>query len=73
MGSSVTLINMGEATAKSIEKTLAESNSLNDGKSVTSHKFFASDKTKSFEKTVKILLGDYNKDFEIEQLDIEKV
>ena len=73
LGSSVTLINMGEATAKSIEKTLTESNSLNDGKSVTNHKFFASDKTKSFEKTVKILLGDYNKDFEIEQVDIEKV
>ena len=73
LGGSVTLINMGEATAKAIEKLLENSNSLNDGTIAPKYDFYASDKTKSFEKTVKVLLGDYNKDFEIEQVDIEKV
>lgn len=73
LGNSVTLINMGEATAKAIEKMLKDSDSLNDCTKNAEYKFYASDKTKSFEKTVKILLGDYNKDFQIEQVDIEKI
>ena len=73
LGNSVTLINMGEATAKAIEQMLALGNSLNDGVNAAEYKFYASDKTKSFEKTVNILLGDYNNDFEIEQVDIEKI
>ncbi len=73
LGNTVTLINMGEATAKAIQQMLNGTNSLNDGKSPTEYSFYASDKTKSFEKTVKVLLGDYNKDFEIEQVDIEKI
>lgn len=73
LGDSVTLINMGEATAKAIEKMLENTDCLNDGAKTAQYKFYASDKTKSFEKTVKVLLGNYNKDFEIEQVDIEKV
>lgn len=73
LGNSVTLINMGEATAKAIGNILEQSGSLNDGTNDALHKFYASDKTASFEKTVKILLGDYNKNFNIEQVDIEKV
>ena len=73
LGNSVTLINMGEATAKAIGNVLEQSGSLNDGTNAAQHKFYASDKTASFEKTVKILLGDYNKNFNIEQVDIEKV
>ena len=33
----------------------------------------ASDKTASFKKTANILLGDYDKAFNIEQVDIEKL
>ncbi len=73
LGNSVTLINMGEATAKAIGQMLNVSESLNDGAKKAEYKFYASDKTKSFEKTVKVLLGDYDKDFQIEQVDIEKV
>jgi hypothetical protein len=38
-----------------------------------SHKFYVSDKTLSFAKTVKILLGEYGKDFVVEQADVEKL
>ena len=62
-----------EYEKKAIEKMLEISDSLNDGTTPVQYDFYASDKTKSFEKTVKVLLGDYNKDFEIEQVDIEKV
>lgn len=73
LGNSVTLINMGEATANAIARMLEKDDSLNDGKNAVNYKFYASDKTKSFEKTVKILLGGYDKNFHIEQVDIEKV
>jgi len=73
LGNKVTLINMGEATAKAIGQMLENSDSLNDGKRAAEYKFYASDKTRSFEKMVNILLGDYNNDFEIEQVDIEKI
>ena len=73
LGNGVTLINMCEATANAIDKMLKAGNSLNDGKKTAEYKFYASDKTKSFEKTVKILLGNYDKNFHIEQVDIEKV
>ncbi len=73
LGDSVTLINMGEATANAIEQMLKQSDSLNDGVNAAEYKFYASDKTEAFKSTVNILLGNYNKDFEIEQVDIEKV
>lgn len=73
LGNSVTLINMGEATAKAISKILEQNGSLNDGEKNAEYKFYASDKTESFVDTINILLGDYNKDFQIEQVDIEKV
>lgn len=73
LGNSVTLVNMGEATAKAIKQMLTDTDSLNNSEGTAGHRFYASDKTKSFEKTVEILLGDYNKDFRIEQVDIEKV
>ena len=64
---------MGEATAKAISKILEQNGSLNDGAKNAEYKFYASDKTESFVDTINILLGDYNKDFQIEQVDIEKV
>lgn len=73
LGNTVTLINMGEATAKAIEQMLDESDSLNNGANKAEYKFYASDKTEAFANTVNVLLGTYNKDFKIEQVDIEKV
>ena len=73
LGDSVTLINMGEATAKAIGQMLEENDSLNDGTDSAEYKFYASDKTEAFKNTVNILLGSYNKDFQIEQVDIEKI
>ncbi len=73
LGNSVTLINMGEATATAIKQMLKNSDSLNDGANAAKYKFYASDKTEAFTNTVNILLGDYNKDFQIEQVDIEKI
>ncbi len=73
LGDTVTLINMGEATAQAIKQMLKDSDSLNDGANSPEYKFYASDKTDSFVGMVDILLGAYNKDFKIEQVDIEKV
>lgn len=73
LGNSVTLINMGEATAKAIGQTLLQSDSLNDGTQKAEYNFYASDKTEAFVGMVDILLGSYNKEFKIEQVDIEKI
>lgn len=73
LGNSVTLINMGEATAKAIGQILENSDSLNNVENIAEYKFYASDKTEAFANMVNILLGSYNKDFKIEQVDIEKV
>ena len=73
LGDGVTLINMGEATAMAIKDMLESNDCLNDGEITVEHKFYASDKTAAFKQTVAILLGSYNKDFQIEQVDIEKV
>ncbi len=70
LGKEVTLINMGVSTAHAVKQILQESDGLNDAEHTAVHRFYASDKTSSFEKTVKILLGDYNKDFKIEQVDV---
>ncbi len=69
----VTLINMGVSTACAIREYLKENDCLNNGESAAEHKFYASDKTASFKKTANILLGDYDKAFNIEQVDIEKL
>ena len=73
LGTGVTLINMGVSTASAVFETLKKSNSLNDGKTVPSHKFYVSDKTSAFAKTASILLGEYEKNFVIEGADIEKL
>ena len=69
----VKLINMGVSTACAIREYLKENDCLNSGESAAEHKFYASDKTASFKKTANILLGDYDKAFNIEQVDIEKL
>lgn len=72
LGSGVKLINMGVSTAEAVKDLLINTNSLNDTEGASAHKFYVSDKAASFEKTAGILLGEYNKKFDVEQVDIEK-
>lgn len=69
----VALINMGVSTAVAVQKYLKDNDCLNSGESIAEHKFYASDKTANFEKTASVLLDGYNRDFYIEQVDIEKI
>ncbi len=73
LGDGVTLINMGESTAHAVKEMLTLSNTLNDGTTPAECKFFVSDKTASFQKTADILIGDYDDDFNVQEVDIEKV
>ena len=73
LGEGVTLVNMGVSTAEAVKEMLMEKDAMNDGNTAGKHEFFVSDKTASFYKTANILLGDYNKVFTVEQVDIEKV
>lgn len=73
LGDGVTLINMGVSTAEAVKEMLARDNALNNGSCAAYHEFYVSDKTASFKKVANILLGDYDKDFNVEQVDIEKL
>ncbi len=73
LGKEVTLVNMGVSTANAVRQALISSNGLNDGSTPATYKFYASDKTSAFKKTAKVLLGNYNKNIEIEQVDIERL
>ena len=68
----VKLIDMGLSAAKFIKETLIKNGAENEsGKNA--HLFFVSDKAVTFEKTVKIFLGDCAGKITIDQVDIEKV
>ncbi len=73
LGNDVTLINMGVSTAEAVKEMLQKDDALNESNNTAHHEFYVSDKTASFKKVVNILLGDYNKNFNVEQVDIEKV
>lgn len=73
MGSGVTLINMGTATAQAVKDTLSATDSLNLDKSAPELKFFVSDKPASFQKTAQVLLGSEINEHSVEQVDINKV
>lgn len=73
LGDSVTLINMGESTAHALKEILTSSNAKNDGQHDAECKFFVSDITASFQKTADILIGDYDNDFNVQEVDIEKI
>lgn len=73
LGDKVTLVNMGVSTACAVKELLENGNALNDGTFIANHKFYVSDKTASFKSTANILLGNHNKDFNVEQVDIEKI
>lgn len=73
LGDRVTLINMGVSTAQAVAETLKSTDSLSSVSDCPTHKFYVSDKTSAFSKTVDILLGEYGKNFQIEQADVEKL
>ena len=68
----VTLIDMGVAAAQYIKETLISTGAANTGGG-GEHLFFVSDKAVTFEKTVKIFLGDCAKDIKIDRVDVEQV
>ena len=66
----VTLIDMGVSAARYIKEFLNKNNAENrDG---GEHKFFVSDKPVTFEKTVKIFLGESGENIKIDLVDVEK-
>lgn len=73
LGNKVTLINMGVSTAEAVKETLEKNNGFNNGATDANHQFYVSDKTASFKKVANALLGSYNKNFNVEQVDIEKI
>ncbi len=73
LGKGVTLINMGEATAKAIKELLEKTDALSDGKASAKKEFFVSDKTQTFKETAAVLLGENSKKLLIEQVDINEI
>ncbi len=70
MGSGVTLINMGEATAHYVKDYLAQHGMLCDNQD-SENEFYVSDKSESFSAMAQVLLG--NDEIEASQVDIEKI
>lgn len=68
----VSLVDMGLSAAHYIKDILFKTNCQNDGKTPAKHSFFVSDKPVTFEKTVKIFLGDKCEGININQVDIEE-
>ena len=71
MGSDVTLINMGTATADAVKSYLTENNMLTNANNNGTNKFFVSDMTNSFQKTAELLLGESIDESNLEQVDID--
>ena len=72
MGDTVTLINMGEATAVYVAELLKEKDLLNESKN-PSYSFFVSDKHKSFRTQAERLLDSEIKETQVEQVDINSL
>ncbi len=67
----ITLIDMGISAARYIKETLEKTNSQNTENKTACYEFFVSDKPVTFEKTVKIFLGENAKDIKINLVDVE--
>ncbi len=73
MGKDVTLINMGEATAKYVAESLKEKNALSDNRNKGNVKIFVSDITQSFCDTASLILEKDIKENDITQVEIEGI
>ncbi len=73
MGGNVNLINMGTATAIAIKELLQNTDSLSESKQNGQYKFYVSDRTQSFKKTVSVLLNQEIDDRYVEQVDINNI
>ena len=73
LGDKVTLINMGEATAKAVLELLKERNALNCEEDFGKKEFFVSDKTQTFKETAAVLLRENSEELIIKQVDINKL
>lgn len=69
----VSLVDMGVSAAKYIKETLRRTGSENENDKNVEHRFFVSDKPVTFEKTVKIFLGDSYENIKIDLVDPEKI
>ena len=67
------LVDMGVSAAKYIKETLVSAGEENNSGALAEHKFFVSDKPVTFEKTVKIFLGDCAENIKIDLVDVEKI
>ena len=72
MGDGVTLINAGVSTAKAVKEDLICLDMLNDSEKKHEREIYVSDKTSSFSKVAKILLGEEIEQ-RVEQVDITKI
>lgn len=68
----VALIDMGVSAAEYIKEYLLKTNTQNNEGGNPSYEFFVSDKPVTFEKTVKIFLGENCRDITINLVDVEK-
>ena len=72
MGEDVTLVNIGEYTAKAVLKYLIDNDMQNEKIDNGSHEYYVSDRTESFSKTASILMGNSIAD-KVERVDISKI
>ena len=67
------LVDMGVSAARRIKEMLISAGAENLSGKAAIHKFFVSDKPVTFEKTVKIFLGDCAENIKINLVDVEKI
>lgn len=72
MGKNVTLVNIGEYTAKAVLEYLTANNMLNNSNKNGTHNYYVSDRTESFSKTASILMGNNIVD-NVERVDIDNI
>ena len=72
MGEDITLVNIGEYTAKAVLKYLIDNDMQNEKIDNGSHEYYVSDRTESFSKTASILMGNSIAD-KVERVDISKI
>ena len=73
MGENINLVNMGSSAAFAIKELLKNTDSLSGKEESGSCKFYVSDRTQTFKKTVSVLLDRQIDDRYVEQVDINDI